>query len=111
MSDPTSQEPSKVDDILGKYIEDDKCTAVMAINDLHAHAKTLESETASLRAQLAEAKGMQEKQIKFVPPSPNCELCKGSGFYGDNGPGRRGNNESHECECTSPSSSWENMTE
>ena len=28
-----------------------------------------------------------------------CEKCHGSGFYGDNGPGRKGNTEYTRCEC------------
>ncbi len=29
----------------------------------------------------------------------NCDLCKGTGYYGDNGPGIKGNNEHTRCEC------------
>ena len=32
----------------------------------------------------------------------NCELCNGSGWYGDNGPGRRGNREYVPCEECNP---------
>jgi len=28
-----------------------------------------------------------------------CEICKDTGWYGDNGPGRRGNKEYIACEC------------
>jgi len=28
-----------------------------------------------------------------------CEKCHGSGFYGDNGPGRKGNREYTRCDC------------
>ena len=28
-----------------------------------------------------------------------CEKCHGSGFYGDNGPGRKGNTEYTRCDC------------
>jgi hypothetical protein len=28
-----------------------------------------------------------------------CEDCRGTGWYGDNGPGIIGNSEFHECEC------------
>ena len=29
----------------------------------------------------------------------DCEMCNGTGWYGDNGPGIKGNREYHECEC------------
>jgi hypothetical protein len=29
-----------------------------------------------------------------------CELCNGTGFYGDNGPGQKGNREYVQCDCT-----------
>lgn len=32
----------------------------------------------------------------------DCELCKGSGWYGDNGPGIRGNREYVPCEYCNP---------
>jgi len=32
------------------------------------------------------------------PVSDKCEYCKGTGYYGDNGPGIEGNEEYHECE-------------
>jgi hypothetical protein len=38
----------------------------------------------------------------WIPPKLGCELCKGTGFYGDNGPGRKGNSEYIHCECTVP---------
>lgn len=28
-----------------------------------------------------------------------CEMCLGTGYYGDNGPGKKGNNEWQPCEC------------
>lgn len=43
-----------------------------------------------------------EKVEEWVKPNSDCELCKGSGFYGDNGPGRRGNAEYIRCDCTIP---------
>lgn len=30
---------------------------------------------------------------------PHCEFCRGTGYYGDNGPGRKGNREFQLCEC------------
>ena len=30
------------------------------------------------------------------------ELCNGTGFYGDNGPGQKGNREYVQCDCTKP---------
>jgi len=33
---------------------------------------------------------------------PLCELCNGAGFYGDNGPGQKGNREYVQCDCTKP---------
>lgn len=36
--------------------------------------------------------------------NPNCELCKGTGYYGDNGPGVRGNREYMNCEVCNPHS-------
>jgi len=30
-----------------------------------------------------------------------CEICKGTGWYGDNGPGIKGNREYLPCECRS----------
>lgn len=30
---------------------------------------------------------------KIGPPDPACENCEGTGWCGDNGPGRKGNNE------------------
>jgi hypothetical protein len=35
----------------------------------------------------------------------NCELCAGSGWYGDNGPGIKGNREYVPCERRNPSGS------
>ena len=37
-----------------------------------------------------------------VMMNKNCELCNGSGWYGDNGPGRRGNREYVPCEECNP---------
>jgi len=31
---------------------------------------------------------------------PICELCNGTGYYGDNGPGKKGNSEWQPCECS-----------
>jgi hypothetical protein len=31
-----------------------------------------------------------------------CELCNDTGFYGDNGPGQKGNREYVQCDCTKP---------
>lgn len=39
---------------------------------------------------------MNQMNSKTVP---SCELCEGTGFYGDNGPGIKGNDEWQECEC------------
>lgn len=33
-------------------------------------------------------------------PDPNCPDCHGTGWYGDNGPGIKGNSEWCPCECT-----------
>lgn len=41
----------------------------------------------------------------------NCELCKGSGWYGDNGPGIRGNREYVPCENCNPNRNSENTSE
>ena len=32
-------------------------------------------------------------------PDPGCPECKGTGWYGDNRPGRKGNREFQKCEC------------
>ncbi len=32
-------------------------------------------------------------------PRASCELCEGTGFHGDQGPGIEGNAEWHRCEC------------
>lgn len=45
-----------------------------------------------------------EKLVPWTQPKPDCELCKGSGFYGDRGPGRKGNAEYIRCDCTQPAS-------
>lgn len=41
-----------------------------------------------------------DRTDKFVPADKKCLNCKGTGWYGDNGPGRRGNSELAPCECT-----------
>lgn len=33
---------------------------------------------------------------------PTCELCHGTGYYGENGPGQKGNREYVQCDCTKP---------
>lgn len=33
---------------------------------------------------------------------PTCELCQGTGYYGDNGPGTRGNREYQPCDACRP---------
>jgi hypothetical protein len=32
--------------------------------------------------------------------NPDCEMCNGKGWHGDNGPGQNGNREFVRCECT-----------
>ena len=35
-------------------------------------------------------------------PRPTCECCRGTGYYGDSGPGIRGNREYHTCDQCRP---------
>lgn len=44
----------------------------------------------------------QEVGKPWIPPKKDCDLCRGTGFYGDNGPGRKGNSEFVPCDCTAP---------
>ncbi len=37
--------------------------------------------------------------IGLKTPTYNCETCRDTGWYGDNGPGRRGNREYVPCDC------------
>ena len=45
-----------------------------------------------------EAEGVPLSQL-VLPRSYKCEECRDTGYYGDNGPGIKGNTEYSECEC------------
>lgn len=68
-----------------------------------ARAALLSAYTVPRLPAKAETQGAQlEKMEPWNQPKPDCDLCKGSGFYGDNGPGRKGNAEYIRCDCTLP---------
>jgi hypothetical protein len=41
-----------------------------------------------------------------TPDAPTCPECKGTGWYGDNGPGIIGNSEFVRCECGTGEKCW-----
>jgi hypothetical protein len=44
-----------------------------------------------------------EYEHKTGPVDPNCEYCRGTGWYGDHGPGIKGNSEYMPCDmCGKP---------
>jgi len=68
--------------------------------DIGDMEKKGEDYLASRSALLRAIGGCAARLIPWMQPKPDCELCKGSGFYGDNGPGRKGNSEYIQCDCT-----------
>ena len=104
MRDPTTQEPSKAD-ILWQAVQFrsrrfDGYLHPHAVSELRDYAKTLESEAASLRAQLAEAREIIASQCFNVGHSmyPVYKLsnrdCGGSSEWGENKCSRCGKSES-----------------
>lgn len=56
------------------------------------------------RAELRKARGLPDESSASLVSGETelCELCRGSGYYGDNGPGIKGNREYVRCECQCP---------
>jgi hypothetical protein len=64
------------------------------------HSRVLERELAEARAEISQ---LRHEPPPIGPVNPNCEVCMGTGYYGDNGPGIKGNGEYQPCDqCNTP---------
>ena len=106
MSDPTSQEPSKAQELYLEFQKESHESRLGnpsrmygVVEDLFIHLRALESETASLRAQLAETREIIASQCFNVGHSmyPVYKLsnrdCGGSSEWGENKCSRCGKSE------------------